>query len=871
MKLGDDIPNVDFSNRPAFRAIREGGSESVFGEFTGVAGKDQFIASMGGKGAKFIVTAGWDASKALAHWRNVAMVIGIFTLGGISTIIVLFVYLAKVLRRNDELLTEVSQGGGDLRDLVAAMPDAVLVIDEGLKIVFANPAAERLYGYNRGEMDNLALRDTSATALGSTDEQGIRRALTAINIGPTLQAAERISKRKDGSTFPVEISSCSYKSKNAHFLVTAHRDITKRKADERVVRRSRENLSRAQRIAGLGSFERDLLTGEVQRSDEFLRIWGIPEQPSHTALELLVNLIHPEDRQKFMAEREAVLSGNPLPPQDFRIIRPDGDERIFHYEYGVDFGENEKPVRLFGTVQDVTRRRKIEGELRRSRESMVRAQRIAGLGSFERDSVTGRLNWSDEMYRILGIAPGELASLETLVNLIHPDDRCRFIDDSKDKGEGRSAHSGEYRILRPDGVERIVRAEAVITLDENKHEIRRDGTLQDITDQKNTESELRRSRENLIRAQRIARTGSFERDFITGKIEWSDGMYDLLGIKKGAALPGPETLIKLVHPDDREKFLAYRKGELSGNTIMPIEYRIMRPDGKERIVHRESNVVFDERKRPIHLYGTLQDITEQRLAEHRKLELERQLLHSQKLEALGTLASGIAHDLNNTLVPIMALSKLGARRLEAGNPLRSNLETIFEASERARDLVKRVLTFSRKSTSEKQESELSEVVGEALKLLRATIPASIELETRIANVPAIRADTSQIHQVVTNLVANAAAAIGDQMGKIKITLAVISGSSPRRELCLTIADTGMGMDEGTQARIFEPFFTTKRVGEGTGLGLSIVHGIVIDHGGRIEVKSEPGKGTRFDIYLPVPEPDSAVAAQYVIASSLPAA
>ncbi len=348
-------------------------------------------------------------------------------------------------------------------------------------------------------------------------------------------------------------------------------------------------------------------------------------------------------------------------------------------------------------------------------------------------------------------------------------------------------------------------------------------------------------------------------------------MYDLLGIKKGAALPGPETLIKLVHPDDREKFLAYRKGELSGNTIMPIEYRIMRPDGKERIVHRESNVVFDERKRPIHLYGTLQDITEQRLAEHRKLELERQLLHSQKLEALGTLASGIAHDLNNTLVPIMALSKLGARRLEAGNPLRSNLETIFEASERARDLVKRVLTFSRKSTSEKQESELSEVVGEALKLLRATIPASIELETRIANVPAIRADTSQIHQVVTNLVANAAAAIGDQMGKIKITLAVISGSSPRRELCLTIADTGMGMDEGTQARIFEPFFTTKRVGEGTGLGLSIVHGIVIDHGGRIEVKSEPGKGTRFDIYLPVPEPDSAVAAQYVIASSLPAA
>jgi signal transduction histidine kinase len=227
--------------------------------------------------------------------------------------------------------------------------------------------------------------------------------------------------------------------------------------------------------------------------------------------------------------------------------------------------------------------------------------------------------------------------------------------------------------------------------------------------------------------------------------------------------------------------------------------------------------------------------------------------HSQKLEALGTLAGGIAHDLNNALVPIMALSKITSRQVSSGSIAQQNLETIFRASQQARDMVKRVLAFSRNDITAYQNIQLNEVVGEALKLLQATISPMIDIDASLIDVPPICADASQIHQVLTNLVSNAAAAIGNRQGKVTITLDVVAGSVCPNELRLSVADTGVGMDIATQSRIFQPFFTTKEVGEGTGLGLSVVHGIVLAHNGHIEFKSEPGKGSRFDIYFPIAE------------------
>jgi PAS domain S-box-containing protein len=248
--------------------------------------------------------------------------------------------------------------------------------------------------------------------------------------------------------------------------------------------------------------------------------------------------------------------------------------------------------------------------------------------------------------------------------------------------------------------------------------------------------------------------------------------------------------------------------------------------------------------------GLWTDVTALKRAEAERRALERQVHHSQRLEALGTLAGGVAHEINNALVPVIALTKMVAGKLPDGSRERRNLDTVLTGAERSRDLVKQILAFSRKENEQRRQDsvDVAAVLREALRLMRATLPASIRLEEEIAPAPPIIGDPGQLQQVIVNVVTNAAQAIGQAQGRITVRLGTEAKGTALR---LSIADSGCGMDAATLARIFEPFFTTKQVSEGTGLGLSVAHGIVKDHGGRIEVASKPGQGTRFDIMLPV--------------------
>ena len=204
------------------------------------------------------------------------------------------------------------------------------------------------------------------------------------------------------------------------------------------------------------------------------------------------------------------------------------------------------------------------------------------------------------------------------------------------------------------------------------------------------------------------------------------------------------------------------------------------------------------------------------------------------------------------MVPILALAKLALERLREGDPLREDLATIVQASEHARDLVKQILAFSRREALVRREIDLADIVRDAVRMLRAGLFTTIDLVQEIDPVPALYADAGQLHQVIVNLVTNAAQAIGTAAGRIAVGLRSDNGT-----IRLQVADTGCGMDADTVERIFEPFFTTKTVGEGTGLGLSVVHGIVAAHGGRIEVSSELGRGTTFTVLFPVVAIDSA--------------
>jgi PAS domain S-box-containing protein len=379
------------------------------------------------------------------------------------------------------------------------------------------------------------------------------------------------------------------------------------------------------------------------------------------------------------------------------------------------------------------------------------------------------------------------------------------------------------------------------------------GELQHKDELRRTAESLRRSQERLAQAQRLAGMGSDFRDIASDVADWSDETYRIFGVTRETFTPTTEGLLSLIHPDDRGLVLAARGEVVQGICPAPFDHRIVRRDGSLRIVRRETELLRDETGTVVSLAGTTHDVTEQRAAQKRQSELERQVLHSQKLDALGTLAGGIAHDLNNTLVPVLGLAKLTMGRMTEGSRERANIAVILKAGERARDLVRQILAFSRKDAPTRQPVDLAALSRESLKMLRATLPATVEIEESIDDVPQILADPAQLHQIVINLVVNAAQAIGDKMGKIVFQLAVAPSGALGTAVPathLSVSDTGCGMDEATRQRIFEPFFTTKAVGEGTGLGLSVVHGIIAGHGGRITVASTLGEGTRFDILLP---------------------
>jgi PAS domain S-box-containing protein len=364
---------------------------------------------------------------------------------------------------------------------------------------------------------------------------------------------------------------------------------------------------------------------------------------------------------------------------------------------------------------------------------------------------------------------------------------------------------------------------------------------------KENDRQLRRTQQHLTKAQAIAFIGSFEHDFRTAKSHWSAALYTILGHSAETLPASTANISSWVDEADRTKLRQFVDELGQHREPAGIDIRIIRPDGGSRSGHIESQLVRDDRGAITGSIGTLQDITEQRRLEEIGRALEAQLHHLQRLEALGTLAGGIAHDLNNALVPTIMMTEIVMDAHAEDSAERTHLALALAGARRAKELVRRILTFSRKEMTEKHQIDLVSLTTEAMTMLRASLPATIELTTQVEAVPAVFGDSGQLYQVVVNLVTNAAQAIGDAPGRTTVTLRSVPSGS---RIELTVADTGSGMDEATQQRIFDPFFTTKAVNEGTGLGLSIVHGIVVDHGGTIAATSQPGRGSTFCITLP---------------------
>ena len=345
--------------------------------------------------------------------------------------------------------------------------------------------------------------------------------------------------------------------------------------------------------------------------------------------------------------------------------------------------------------------------------------------------------------------------------------------------------------------------------------------------------------------------------------EVSDSVERVCGVRVADVLRDPVTMYGSIHPDDMASLAATEQRCAETLQVFDCEARFCRPDGSVRRMHLVSAprvldgglIVWD---------GLLTDVTDRTEAQEARRRLEQQLGEVQKMESIGTLASGIAHDFNNVLAAILGNAHMAREDLKGGNPadVALSLEQIIKASDRARNLVDRILSFSRRDAARRQVQPLLPVLRESLSLLRSTLPAGVQLLEHIDDPEAsAEIDRTQFEQVLLNLCTNAWHALGDQGGRIEVGLdTVVLGAAaamplgllPGRHVRLSVQDNGCGMDEPVRQRIFEPFFTTKPVGKGTGLGLSVVHGIVRSHDGAIGVHSHPGQGTRFDIFIPAP-------------------
>jgi PAS domain S-box-containing protein len=378
-------------------------------------------------------------------------------------------------------------------------------------------------------------------------------------------------------------------------------------------------------------------------------------------------------------------------------------------------------------------------------------------------------------------------------------------------------------------------------------------TLQDITARKLAEQTLRTSEERfrLLVENSNELIVELTRD---GTILYASPNHAQITGRDPTELVGSRAL-DFVHPDDLVEAAA-KLSEREGTGLFRYRFQDgsfhwLEVSGRTfRLANSEERGVLVSR-----------DVSPRIAADEARKELEGQLRQAQKLDALGTLAGGIAHDFNNILAAISAYSELAELDAEQPEAVRSHLSEVLNATTRATELVRRILAFSRQHKQARVPVQLEQVIADALKLVRSTLPATIEIVSAITDGPhAVLADPIQVHQVVMNLCTNAAHAMAERTGRLTIELASVNVDAALTEVQrdlrvgryvrLSVTDSGSGMDEATVSRIFEPFFTTKAPGEGTGLGLAVVHGIVRDHDGAIAVRSQPGLGTTFEIHFP---------------------
>jgi len=561
----------------------------------------------------------------------------------------------------------------------------------------------------------------------------------------------------------------------------------------------------------------------------------------------MLTFIHPDDRGWIAPLCLAKLAGEDVPPGScFRVIHKNGSVRWVQSRSTLLDWEG-KPA-LLSFLTNVEDRKQAEEKYRLLVENAGEAIYVAQ---------AGMLTFVNEKtMEISGYSEQELKS-RPFIEFIHPDDRAMVLERHMRRQRGEDLPSCyPFRIVHRSGKIRWVELRVVAIQWEGKPATL--NFLSDITERKQAEEALRESELFLKETQKIARLGGWKANPFTDYLAWTDGAYDIMEADPNCQ-PGFTEGLRFFLPDCaasiREKAIAC----MTTGEPFVLECQLVTESDKKLWTEFRGIAPVTEGERS-YVIGTIQDITDRKQALQEDERLRAQFLQAQKMESVGRLAGGVAHDFNNSLQMILGYADLALMKADKSERIHDEIEKIRSATTRATNIVRQLLAFARKQTIEPETLDVNDTVGGMLKMLHRLIGEDIDL----AWIPGpdlwqVRMDPSQADQILANLCVNARDAISG-VGKIRVETcnAVLDrgycrdhmGAVPGQYVLLAVGDDGCGMDRDVLAQIFEPFFTTKEAAKGTGLGLATVYGIVKQNNGYIEVQSELGKGSVFKVFLP---------------------
>ncbi|MBD2523367.1 PAS domain S-box protein [Nostoc sp. FACHB-133] len=742
------------------------------------------------------------------------------------------------------------------RQLVESQIDIVIRIDLQGQITFANMAACQTFGWKQDEYhgqsfwqffhpDDLPQVMENITALGSSSQ-------------PLTNSERLIFTVKGIRWFQWNAIAIHNDKGEVVEIQGVGRDITEQQAalhqrqlaeaalhqSEEKFRTFAENTHAVIWIASPDSFR------TLYVSPAYEKIWGRSCQSLLEQPESWIDNVHPDDRDCLtIAAKQQLISE--LVSIEYRIFRPDGSMRWI-WDRGFAIYNDQGKVQYYGGIaEDITERKLAEESLRESEARLSLATEAAQMGIWDRNLITNTCIWSANMGPLYGLPSNTLCpSFEDYFNLIHPEDRESVAANiARMIAEGQG--SVEYRIIWPDGSLHWLNCKGQTYYNEIGQPIRMIGTNRDVTERKLAEQKISEQAALLD----ITTDAILVRDFQSQILVWNKGAERMYGWLSTEVIG--KDIRKILYPAGTQHQLEVPLKSVIESGSWQGELSKVTKSGKEIVVQSRWTLMRDLEGKPKSILSVDTDITE-------KKQLEEQFFRAQRLESIGILAGGIAHDLNNILTPILAAAQLIQGKFFQDEERSGQLLALVESNaQRGAALVKQVLSFARGFKGERIIIQVKYLISEITQIVKETFPKSIELSTIIPeDTWAITGDITQLHQVLMNLVVNARDALPDG-GKITISVEnkFIDEAYTRMNLdaqvghyiMITVADNGVGIPPEILDRIFEPFFTTKEVNTGTGLGLSTVLGIIKSHAGFIKVSTNVGKGSKFDLFLPAVE------------------